>query len=55
MESTNKKLYLLTVYLFSDTVIFGYEFGWDDFRGVSNGLNKSNVDLVVKAPRKSNP
>lgn len=42
------------VFIF-DTVIFGYEFGWDDFRGVSNGLNQSNVDLVVEAPRKSNP
>lgn len=55
MECSNKKSYLLTVYLFADTVIFGYEFGWDDFRGVSTGLNQSNVDLVVKALRKSNP
>lgn len=55
VESTNKESSLLTVYLFSDTVFFGYEFGWNDFRGVSNGLNQSNVDLVVKAPRKSKP
>lgn len=55
MSSTYKESYLLTVYLFSNTVIFGYEFGRDYFRGESDGLNQCNVDLVVKAPRKSNP